>query len=180
MLLQRKQKPSPRKHVATSSDGSAQSLDHMASWVRFAETKATILTAGLGVVVTLLMTNTKNIVTAIAAPSHLSCLVSIFALVSAVGLIYTLGWLLVAIGPSSSNPSRINRFAWPTLVTASPRELREHVQNTDSKSDAWDQVMTLSKLADRKFKACSQAVRGFAVFLPASVVCVLLAVVTNT
>lgn len=177
--MQRRPKLSCRDPAAPPGDGSAQSLDHMASWVRFAETKATILTAGLGVVVTLLMTNTKGIVTAISASSHLSSLVAVFAVGSAVGLFYTLGWLLVAIGPSISNPSRINRFAWPTLVNASPHEIREHVQSTDSESDAWDQVMTLSKLANRKFRACSQAVRGFAVFLPISVGCVVLAVVTN-
>ena len=40
--------------VTPASSGSLSAVDQMSSWVRFADTKATILAAGLGVVVTIL------------------------------------------------------------------------------------------------------------------------------
>ena len=40
-------------------------MDQMANWVRFADTKATILAAGFGVVLTMLMTNAKTVATTI-------------------------------------------------------------------------------------------------------------------
>lgn len=48
---------------AEHADGCFQAMDQMANWVRFADTKATILTAGLGVALTMLMTNAGTITT---------------------------------------------------------------------------------------------------------------------
>ena len=53
------------KPDAKPGDGSFQAMDQVAHWVRFADTKATILTAGLGVVMTMLMTNSGKVVAAL-------------------------------------------------------------------------------------------------------------------
>ncbi|WP_043499136.1 hypothetical protein [Georgenia sp. SUBG003] len=162
------------------SDGAFQSLDQMANWVRFAETKATILTAGLGVVLTMLMAKVDLVVTVLAQGCRSALIVGGLALVVLVTFLWTLFWLMRAIGPQKSvNYSRLNRFAWPSLLQASTAQVVEHVGRVKVSDDAWQQVVDLARLADRKFTACGRAAWGFAVLIVAGLGCVLTALAVS-
>lgn len=151
---------------ATPADGALQAMDQMANWVRFADTKATILTAGLGVVLTMLMTNADTIKAAIKKGCSEAYVVGSLSGLALLAFFYTLFWLVRAIGPQSNVPyNTLNRFAWPTLVKATTDQLADHANKVDVRTDAWRQVIDLSALAHRKFDACGRAVKGFAVLV---------------
>jgi hypothetical protein len=159
-------------------DGSVQALDHMANWVRFADTKATILTAGLGVVITMLMANSRNVITALTGQHPLICIVWVLAILSVGALVFTLTWLILAIGPRSTVSTRaLNRFAWPTLLNTTTEQLSHHATVTEAREDAWQQIIDLSGLAEKKFKACAYAVFGFATSILLAVACIATATV---
>ncbi|WP_132214116.1 hypothetical protein [Kribbella steppae] len=162
---------------AEPADGGLQSMDQMANWVRFADTKATILTAGVGVALTMLMTNAKTIATAVKHGWPEAAIVGGLAVLTLVAFSYTLYWLVRAIGPRNKvTYNTINRFAWPTLLNVTTDELTEHTRNVDVRTDAWQQVIDLSALANRKFEACGKAVKGFAALVLLGVACVAIAI----
>ncbi|MCU1633710.1 MAG: hypothetical protein JWM61_2362 [Micrococcaceae bacterium] len=122
----------------------------MANWVRFADTKATILTAGLGVVLTMLMTHAKTVTTAIAQGRPAACILVTLAAGSLLAFGWTLFWLVRAIGPQRRvQYTSLNRFAWPSLLRATAEDLSDHAAQVDVRADAWQQVLDLSRLADR-------------------------------
>lgn len=151
-----------RVPASPPTDGSVQALDQIAQWVRFADTKATVLTAGLGVVLTMLMTNAKTIVSAMQLGCPEAYILGMLVSLAAASASYTLWWLMRAIGPSRMvQLNGVNRFSWPTLVHTSLDDLLAHAVDVEASADAWRQVLDLSRLADRKFLACERAVRGF-------------------
>ena len=160
-----------------SPDGCFQAMDQMANWVRFADTKATILTAGLGVVLTMLISNSKTIATAIKQRGPDAYIVGSLATLALFALGYTLFWLVLAIGPRSTvADNTFNRFAWPTLLNATTDQVISHTYTVDVRTDAWRQVVDLSVIAGRKFGACGHAVKGFAVLVVLGVACVATAI----
>ena len=166
------------KPDAKPADGGFQSMDQVANWVRFADTKATILTAGLGVVLTMLMTNSNTVVTAINAGCTPAWIVGSLAASSLLAFLWTLYWLVRAIGPQSRvTYAQLNRFAWPTLTKTTAADLATHAQQVDVRDDAWQQVVDLSQLAERKFSACGKAVWGFAFLVVLGLACVAVSVV---
>lgn len=152
-------------------------MDHMANWVRFADTKATILSAGLGVVLTMLMTNVETIVEALSKGCLAAIAVGGLAGGTLLAALWTLFWLMRAIGPRGTiDYPQFNRFAWPSLLRATREQLAQHAQHTDVRDDAWQQVIDLSVIANTKYDACGQAVRGFAVLVVLGLACVCAAV----
>lgn len=155
------------------ADGGFQAMDQLANWVRFADTKATILTAGLGVVLTMLMTNAKTVGIVIKdghCEGHVVVGLATGALAAAA---YTLFWLVRAINPYNKVPyTQLNRFAWPSMTATNVEALVAHNTRTDVRTDAWQQVVDLSSIAQRKFGACSRAVEGFAALVVLGVSCV--------
>lgn len=175
--MRRDSRRPPESTQPEPSDGYGQALDQMANWVRFADTKATILMAGLGVVLTMLVANTKAIVTAFDHGSTAAWTTCILAALAGAAVLWTLFWLVRAIGPRSRmSYSQLNRFAWPTLTKATVADLREHVAKVAAEDDAWQQVLDLSNIAQRKFDACGKAVWGFAFVALFAVSCVVTAV----
>ena len=165
------------KPDAKPADGAFQAMDQIANWVRFADTKATILGAGLGVTLTMLVTNAKVIATTIKHGGLGSYIVGALALLSLFAFFYTLYWLVRAIGPYSSvKEKELNRFAWPSLVESTADDIASHAAAADVRIDAWQQVLELSVLARHKFGASGRAIKGFAVLVLLGVVCVSTAV----
>lgn len=155
------------------ADGGFQAMDQLANWVRFADTKATILTAGLGVVLTMLINNSRVITQAMAESYVAASVVSCLATGTVLAVIWTLFWLVRAIGPQNRvYYARLNRFAWPSLVQATTEQLMEHTVQIEVRMDAWQQVLDLSRLAERKFSACGKAVNGFAALVLLGMGCV--------
>lgn len=182
MLLSRHHKTASEitpedKPDAKPGDGGFQAMEQMANWVRFADTKATILTAGLGVVLTMLVTNADTITNAVKEGCAATYVVGTLSAIALIAFGYTLFWLIRAIGPQSNVAyNTLNRFAWPTLTKATTDQLTDHARKVDVSTDAWQQVIDLSILADRKFDACGRAVKGFAVLVVLGVTAVAVAV----
>ncbi|WP_104105478.1 hypothetical protein [Nocardioides sp. 616] len=148
----------------------------MANWVRFADTKATILFAGLGVALTMMMSKAPTIVDATKTGCKSACAVGILVALTGAALLWTLGWLVAVIGPRRRIAyARLNRFAWPSLVSATVADIDEHAATARLQDDAWQQVLDLSRLAEKKFGACGMAVWGFAAFVVFGVCCVIVA-----
>lgn len=169
--------PREGKPDVKPADGGSQALDQMANWVRFADTKATILTAGLGVVLTMLMTNAKTVIGAMTHGRSAGCIVGMLAIGVVLAFVWTLFWLVRAIGPQRKvQYAALNRFAWPSLLRATTQELTDHAAHVDVRRDTWQQVRDLSLLADRKFHACGQAVWGFAALVGLGLACVAVAI----
>lgn len=153
------------KSVYSESDGSLQALDHAANWVRFADTKATILMGALGVVTTLLVSNASTIVVA-ASKSEVAVVAFVAAAVlTAAAFLITLGWLVNAVVPRRPSDGVLNRFSWPSLLDTDYATLEDHTAVTSSREDALRQALTLAKVADAKFQACGHAGIGFTVFI---------------
>ena len=170
-------KPTETTEDDKPADGSFQAMDQVANWVRFADTKATILTAGLGVVLTMLMANAGTVATAIKHGCPAAYIVGALAGLALIAFCYALFWLVRAIGPQNNVAYKtLNRFAWPTLFSATTDQLNDHGRKIDVHTDAWRQVIDLSVLANRKFDACGRAVKGFAIFVVIGVACVATAI----
>lgn len=156
--------PKRRGHTAPAAaaqDGSNQALDQIANWVRFADTKATVLTAGLGVAMTMLAGNSTIILNATRQSWVSGLCVGTLAVLALIAFLWTLSWLIKAIGPQREvGYIQPNRFSWPSLARASAADLKQHRASSSVTEDAWQQVLDLSKLADRKFAACEKAVYG--------------------
>ncbi|WP_406816524.1 hypothetical protein [Mycobacterium sp. M23085] len=174
-LRRKHESPPDQSNLVTGapSDGSLESIDQMASWVRFADTKATILAAGLGVVATMLASNVKTVVKAISEGCLATLLVGGLSVATVLAFLWTLGWLTWAIVPRSRvRYNHLNRFAWPSLVGATVQELLAHTARVDVQTDAWQQVLDLSQVASRKYSACAKAVYGFAALILVGLVCI--------
>jgi hypothetical protein len=169
----------PRKRPVPPADGSQQALDQAANWVRFADTKATVLTAALGVVMTMLVANTPHIIKAAAVSEEVTTRFGILAFVVAAAFLFTLGWLVHAIVPRRSAAGRTNRFSWPALASTDYEDLVSHNAAVPAHEDAWRQTLVLARVADEKFRACRVAAYGFAVFIVSAVVCVVAAALVN-
>lgn len=144
------------------TDGSSQALDQIANWVRFADAKATLLTAGLGVAMTMLVSNSTTIVKAAQQSWIAGLCAGGPAALALFAFGWTLFWLIRAIGPQRKvGYLKPNRFSWPSLARTSAKDLYEHLSASSVAEDAWQQVLDLSRLADRKFAACEKAVYGF-------------------
>lgn len=177
MLRNRASNPPPGAgNKGDPTDGGFQALDQMANWVRFADSKATILTAGFGVLVTMLITNAKTISSALREGCLAASVVGVLAVGAVLAAAWTLYWLVRAIAPQKAiQYSHLNRFAWPSLLNATPRELSQHANSVDVRTDIWQQVIDLSTLANRKFDSCGKAVHGFAALAVLGLTCVAVA-----
>lgn len=148
--------------VSPSSTGSLAALQHIADWVRFADTKATLLAAGLGVVVTMLTGGASTVVKAMGATCTSRLVVGGLAAVTILSFLWTLIWVIRAITPRKTQRSTtLNRFAWPSLVGITADELADHATEKSLEKDAWQQVVNLAAIAEDKFNACAKATYGF-------------------
>lgn len=152
-------------------------MDQIGHWVRFADTKATILVAALGVILTMLMTNGETILAATDSARPESTVIYAILVVVALAFLWTLFWLLRSISARrTTSGNGINRFAWPTLVNTDAPTLVARGQDQDVREDAWQQVVDLAGLAERKFKAFNRALVGFGLLIVGSAALVAFAI----
>jgi hypothetical protein len=167
--------------ASSTTEGSIQAIEQIGNWVRFADTKATILAAGLGVVLTMLVTNATTFIKALTKGCEPAFIVGGLAGVTILALLWTLFWLIRAIAPHGKVPySELNRFAWPSLAGTTIDQLLTHVSQADMDTDAWQQVLDLSRIAKRKFDACVKVTYGFAFLVIASLSCAITAAAFTT
>lgn len=167
--------------VTTSDTGAIEALEQVANWVRFSDTKATVLTAGFGVVLTALVSNWKTVTTAIALGGVGACALIGIVIASFIAGLLTLYWLILAIAPRSTGPDPgLNRFAWPSLARTTPAEIAQHAKTVPVAEDAWRQTVRLAAIADRKFRFTGFAVWSFAAFVILGFASVTLAVALSS
>ncbi|WP_460800188.1 hypothetical protein [Microbacterium sp. GXF0217] len=169
-----------RSLKAAEAAGSEQALNQATEWVKFADTKATILTAALGVITTMTVANVPAIVTAMARGTTQTLFVGFAVCVCVGAFAFTLGQLLSAIYPRRHQARGINRYSWPTLARADVDLVLDHMRQTPAHLDALSQTLVLAAVAEAKFAAVRRAVGGFALLLVSAVTAVVLAVVFNT
>lgn len=156
-------------------EGASQALDQVANWVRFADTKATVLTAALGVVLTLLLSNAPAVLKAARTGEVPAIVLGCAAVLAGVSFVCTLVSLVRALMPRRSAEGPVNRFSWPLLAEASAQELADHLADVDAATDAWAQARVLAATAKTKFDHCADAVVWFTIFI---IIVVALAVAT--
>lgn len=170
--------PVPTPAPTLVSNGGVVAHDQVAQWVRFADTKATILSAALGVVTTLLVTQLHLVAHQIHdnRGTGLFILTSL-ATITVAAFAAALLNLVKAISPRTDTDATLNRFAWPSLATHTNDEIRQHVRTADPVTEIWDQVRFLSVLARKKFAALRAATFAFAVYISASVATLVVAII---
>lgn len=100
------------------------------------------------------------------------------ATLALLAFIWTLFWLIRAIGPQRKvSYLQPNRFSWPSLARASATDLHAHLSASSATDDAWQQILDLSRLAERKFAACEKAVYGFGALILLGFSCVTIAMI---
>lgn len=154
-----------------SGAGSAQALDHAAQWVRFADTKATVLLAGLGAITTMVASALPDIIRAAQVGEVAGIVVGSTAAVAAGGFLFALIALLFAISPNRKDGPALNRFSWPSLVSVDVDMLKCHNRDVAVEDDAWRQTLVLARVAAAKFDACDRAIWGFGVLIVSAVMC---------
>lgn len=158
--MQRPSQPAPG--AAPSDDGATTALSEVAQWVRFADAKAGLMAAGLGVVLAGTAAQASEIVDSVSAGGVLGTLVAVLFAWWSVFALALVGLLMNAIGPRTTfTGSTLNRFAWPTMARSTVTDLTKHVSKVPRDSDAWQQVIDLSAVAKAKYKACGRAVVAF-------------------
>lgn len=95
----------------------------------------------------------------------------VFGVASLTSLGITTLHLVRAIRSQTTAAPGLNRFAWPSVASATLQEFVGRA-GTDPAPDAWAQVHELSSLARAKFHACKAAVTWFAVLVVSSFLCV--------
>lgn len=167
----RHQPPTTGAQPALERSGAAVALDHVAQWVRFADTKATILAAGLGVVLSVLAASADGTASTIDGGGLGAVLVLVLVALTAGALVMTLVYVVRAIRPQTTEPDSMNRFAWPSLASTTVKDLQQHVA-TDPEPEAWRQVHALAGVARSKYAACNAAVTWFALLVITSFLCI--------
>ncbi len=156
-------------------DGSARALDQVAEWVRFADTKATVLMAALGVVITLVLSQGATILKAAQRGEAAGIVIGALATLSTVAFVFALVYLVRALTPSQSADGPVNRFSWPLLASASMDDLQDRLASASVANDAWEQVLVLARTARRKYQLCAAATVWLAILMFASVTLVIAA-----
>lgn len=120
--------------------------------IRHADTKAALVLTGLLALgpygAARLVDLTQSGSLWVAAPAVLSLLAGVYLLLTLVRVLH----------PRRGNPAKVSRYAWPVLA-----ELREadagSVSGLASRQDLWEQAITLSRIASRKFNLVTVALR---------------------
>lgn len=159
--------------------GAVVAMEHVGNWVRFADTKATILSAGVAAILVMAMSHAKMVIGAVTS-SPQGVIVTALAAASIAALLWTLFWILRAIRPSRNTGTiQPNRFAWPAMSRIPLSDLHHHVWSIAADEDAWRQTHDLAQMADSKFAACRRATTGFAVLVLATPACILSALIAT-
>jgi hypothetical protein len=169
----------PNRKVPPASppnDGAMTALSEIAQWVRFADAKAGLLAAGLGVLLAGTAAQAATIVDAVSQGGALVALVAVAFAWWAIFALALVVFLMHAIGPrTTTTGSNVNRFAWPSQARTSTGDLAGHVSTTSRDSDAWRQVVDLSTVAAAKYRACGRAVVAFMLVVVTTAVMIALA-----
>ena len=168
----RPDRPQDDARGGLGESGAAVALEQVGQWVRFADTKATIIAAGIGVVLSFLAASADEVAAVFLDGGAGAWIVAALGAATLTALVITLTYVVSVIRPRTEvRPHQLNRFAWPAVAEASVSDLEQRA-TTDPQPDAWEQVHSLAQVARRKYAACDVAVCWFAVLVVASVLSV--------
>lgn len=161
-----------REPPSLDDAGAIVAIEQAGEWVRFADTKATILAAGVGVVLAVVATSAADVGSAIKAGGAGAWLVAVLGTATIAMLVLTIGSIARAIRPRIAiEYAHVNRFAWPSVAAHTEQELADRA-TSEPHADAWEQVHALSIIARSKFAACTSAITWFALLVLLSFLCV--------
>jgi len=157
-------------------------LQNNVEWLRFSETKASIVLTSYGVLFTIIYTNAVAVFSSIKHPGAVRCFVVLFSLVSLASIISA--FLTVRPRLKNSNPTSILYFRhiFKKYKTAADYKQAAHVILDDQDqytSHLTEQIHSISKVANSKYVCAGIAVWAFAASLVLLVITVLIYVNSN-
>lgn len=144
------------------------------AWIKNADTKATILAAGLGVAISVTAGRAAAVWQLIMGPNTaLSVVSTAAALVFALGVVGSIWCAVRTLIPRTNVTGGRNPFAWPSV--ASSFEANDEEFGKASAQQAWNQAHALARIAAAKYRSFEVALTWFIVAIVGSGITVALA-----
>lgn len=148
-------------------------MTEFGNWIKNADTKVSVLAAVFGVMLALLAARADTVRRALAHPASWATWILVALLVLLLGaIVVTTGLLYSALVPRTMVTGR-NRFSWPSLAAepGPPRDLDQR----STLEEAWSHNHLLAMIAERKYSAFRNALRGFVITLILGIAVVVIA-----
>ncbi|PZE86603.1 hypothetical protein EDF31_101616 [Curtobacterium sp. PhB142] len=130
------------------------------AWIKNADTKATILAAGLGATATVTASRAAPTWALIAGSNQVLSIAAVIAVsVFVVGAVGTVWCAVRTLIPRTNVSGGRNPFAWPSVASSFVVDDSEF-QKASAKQ-AWNQVHALALIAKAKYEAFALALRWF-------------------
>lgn len=130
-------------------------------WIKFSDTKATVVLTVYGIIITLVYTNSSDVLNSIQGSNILPVLTILAGFLSTISIIFS----FICLSPklSNNNPSSVIYFGHIQKFKSYQKYLEEYHKVLDMPKDyeeqIAEQVYTTSKIAWRKFYNVSWAIR---------------------
>lgn len=135
-------------------------VQEVGGWIKNADSKVTVLAAGLGVTLAAVAAQAGAIAKGVGhAPACTSLIIVTLAMLFAVSILSSAIYICLALYPRDGGVTIDNRFSWTTLSkwAAVPDE----VVASNGIEDAWRQAQELARIAKLKFRAFRTALLLF-------------------
>lgn len=144
------------------------------AWIKNADTKATVLAAGLGVTVSVTAGRAAAVWHLVTGPNlALSVASAIAALVFVIGVVGSVWCAVRTLIPRTNVTGGRNPFAWPSVAGSFAANDEEF--GKASAQQAWNQAHALAHIAAAKYRAFAAALTWFIVAIVGAVITVGLA-----
>lgn len=158
---------SPDNDDSLSFERAKLSVVEFGAWIKNADTKATILAAGLGVMSSVVASQAGRIVDLYTHPAAaVVCIAVILSAIFIGGLAGAVICVFRVLSPRTDVTDGPNVFAWPSVAKFGSATASEFSDFSAPK--AWAQAFDLAKIAQAKFAAFALALRWFLVTIAAA------------
>lgn len=144
-------------------------IQETGGWIKNADTKSTILAGSFGLSLTFALPRVLEELPRLAENQFAFGLWTAFAAIFLLAAVATGLGIGNALLPRTSVGARaVNRLAWPSLASASSGYLPPATVTTDEiRREAWEQAVSLSRIAAVKYRYFKIALIAFYVYLGA-------------
>ncbi|SHG07780.1 Pycsar system effector family protein [Streptoalloteichus hindustanus] len=144
--------PAPEVSTQDSSPSTEDArfaINHFATWIGNADTKAGLLAAATTVLAGALVGQRSAVVATLARPTGWQVVALVALALSAVGVVVTTLFLIRAVAPHVRQDG-FSRYSWPTVADADLTALLAG-QREDDRREAWLSALTLARIVRRKY-----------------------------
>ncbi|MFE3054822.1 hypothetical protein [Nocardia sp. NPDC059239] len=175
-IIRRSQPPAapPATPAVPPWEDAKLAMTEFGNWIKNADTKVTILTAALGILVASTASNIDTLHAALSNPAFRhKWILSVPLGLLCCAILATAGFAYQALKPRSGGASTQNRFSWPSVADSScpPSDLDPMATLVE----AWTQNHALARIAALKYRAFANALRCFGIALILSGTCIAIA-----